>query len=208
MSNSSNSSRATLAVRVAVLRALADEIRDHTAATRAEAEKVFGEARRDHGIKTLSVVLPTGAEVGTISIKAGGSVIRWHGAALVDYVEATAPTEIVETVDPAVLADPELVLWVLQHRPHMVRREVRPAYRTRLARELTDDGELVDPTTGEVHKVAEIERTPPDGSFAYRPAPSARADVLAAWQSGALDALGILPPTSAALDSGDDGEAE
>src|SRR5690606_42031853 len=120
-----------------------------TAATRAEAEKVFGEARRDHGIKTLSVVLPTGAEVGTISIKAGGSVIRWHGAALADYVEATAPTEIVETVDPAVLADPELVLWVLQHRPHMVRREVRDAYRTRLARELTDDGELVDPTTGE-----------------------------------------------------------
>lgn len=176
--------------RLAVLRAIRDEVAESTAAEREGAEAEFGEMRRKRGIKTLSVTLPGGAEVGTISIKAGETVVKWDGPALVRYVEATAETELVDVVDTSVLADPELIEWILEHRPNKVRTEVRDSYRDKLKKQLTDDGALVDESTGELHKVATVERREPTGAFNYRPHASARADVVEAWRRGELGALG------------------
>jgi hypothetical protein len=176
--------------RLAVLRAIGDEVAESTKALRADAEAEFGQMRRKQGIKSLSVVLPGGAEVGTVAIKAGETVVRWDGPALVRYVEATAETELVDVVDTSVLADPALIEWILEHRPNAVRTEVRDAYRDRLKKRLTDDGELVDEATGELHKVATVERHEPTGAFSYRPHKTHREDVAEAWRRGDLAELG------------------
>lgn len=175
----------SIPARIAVLRALSDEVRERLAAVRADAEAEF-RAQREAGVKQLGVSLPGGAEVGTISIKAGTSVPTWRASALLAYAQKEAPSEVVERVDPAVLADPELIAWVLQHRPDMIRREVRDAYRTKLAKVLNSRGELRVESTGEVMQVATVHTSPPTGDFAYRPTPAARAAVMDAWRAGEL----------------------
>lgn len=196
-------------VRLAVLRAIRDEVTESTAAERDGAEAEFGEMRRKQGIKSLSVVLPGGAELGTIAIKAGETVVRWDGPALVRYVEATAETELVDIVDTSVLADPELVEWILEHRPGAVRTEVRDSYRSQLKKRLTDDGELVDEATGELHKVATVDHQAPTGAFSYRPHKSAREDVAEAWRRGELASLGgMFALPHANTDADDQGDAE
>lgn len=177
------------AAAVAVMRIIGDEIKGVTADVRADAQDAF-KAQRATGIKSLQAQLPGGAEVGRISIRDASPVIRWDGPALVAYVQETAPVELVDRVDPDVLADPELILWVLQHRPHMVRTEVRDAYRARLKKQLTDTGELVNSATGEIHQVAAVERPDATGAFSYTPSDDAREQVLNAWRSGALAGMG------------------
>jgi hypothetical protein len=176
---------------VAVMRILGDEVKAKTTDVRESAKEHFREVRAK-GTKSMVPQLPSGAEVGRITITDPSPVVKWDGPALLRYVEVTAPTEVVDKVNPDVLADPELVLWVLQNRPDMVRSEVRDAYRDRLRKKLTDDGELVDETSGQLIKVATVERTKSDGSFSYTPSDDAREQVLDAWRSGELVAMGGL----------------
>ncbi|WDZ91170.1 hypothetical protein [Nocardiopsis sp. HUAS JQ3] len=174
---------------VAVMRVLGDEVKAQTAAVRDTAQDEFKQLRAA-GVKSMQAQLPTGAEVGRISIRDASPVVRWNGPKLAEFVEATAPIELVDRVDSAVLGDPELILWVLQNRPGMVRAEVRDSYRDKLKKRLTADGELVDESTGELFKVAEIDRPEPTGAFSYVPSDGAREEVLGAWRSGALAGMG------------------
>lgn len=174
---------------VAVMRILSDEVKTAAGEVRAEAEAHFRQLRTN-GTKSLHPQLPDGTELGRITITNPSPVVRWDGPALTRYVEATAPTEAVDRVDPDVLADPELVMWVLENRPHMVRTEVRDAYRDQLKKQLTDSGELVDKSTGELHKVATVERPEASGQFSYRPSDDAREHVMRAWQDGQLAGMG------------------
>ncbi|MFB8763818.1 hypothetical protein [Nocardiopsis alba] len=196
---------------VAVLRILGDDVRAKTTEVRDTAKAHFRDIRA-RGTKSMIAQLPDGSEVGRITITDPSPVVKWRGRALVDFVQKTAPTEVVDRVDPSVLSDPELVLWVLQNRPEAIRSEVRDAYRNKLRKQLTEVGELVDQTTGEVHKVAEIERPEPDGSFSYRPSDDAHELVLAAWRSGALSGLGGVfaalgaPPTAISTTQATDAE--
>lgn len=179
----------TPGAQVAVMRILGDEVKSVTADVRTTAEDHFRELRAQ-GTKSLHPQLPDGTEVGRITITTPAPVVRWDGPKLAAFVQDTAPTELVDRVDPDVLADPELIMWVLEHRPHMVRTEVRDAYRDRLKKELTDDGELVDTTTGELHTVATVERPEATGRFSYRPSDDARDQVMRAWARGELSAMG------------------
>lgn len=174
---------------VAVMRVLGDEVKAVNAEVRAAAEAHFRELRAA-GTKSLHPQLPDGSEVGRITITNPSPVVRWNGPKLVAFVEATAPTEVVERVDPDVLSDPALVMWVLENRPHMVRAEVRDSYRDKLRKELTAEGELVDKSTGELHQVATVERPEASGKFSYRPSDDARDQVMRAWVRGDLSGMG------------------
>lgn len=187
MSNAETSAQ----TRVAVLRALLDEIKSELNTARAEAQEEY-RAKRGDGVKTLKVSLPNGEEVGTISIKDGARTVTPDRDALLAHVKATAPTEVVEMVDPKVLADPELIAWVLQNRPDSVREEVRSAYEQKILSDLDDNGDLVNTTTGQIVHLAEVRTVAPTGEFSYRPRNDARQRVMDAWRSGELVDLGGL----------------
>ncbi|MEE2041254.1 hypothetical protein Q8791_28920 [Nocardiopsis sp. CT-R113] len=193
---------------VAVMRVIGDQVKAQTSAVRASAESEF-KGLRAAGVKSMQAQLPTGAEVGRISIRDASPVVRWNGPALTEFVQRTAAHNLVDRVNPDVLGDPELVLWVLQHRPDMVRTEVYDSYRDQLKKKLTAEGELVDESTGELHKVAEIDRPAATGAFSYTPSDSAAEEVLAAWRSGALAGMGgvlsaITGPADGAQAAGGD----
>lgn len=183
-------------VRVAVLRTLLDEVNAELNAARGAAQDEY-KAKRAEGVKTVEVTLPGGAKVGTVSIRDGARTVTVDEDALLAHVKATAPTEVVERVDPAVLADPEVVAWVLAHRPQMVREQVRPAYAKKVTADLDDAGDLINTSTGEVVHLAEVRIAGPSGDFSYRPAKDARERVLEAWRAGELGELGgmfaVLP---------------
>ncbi|QBI56876.1 WhiB family transcriptional regulator [Streptomonospora litoralis] len=169
-------------LRVAVLRALMDEVKDELDAARAEAETNF-KAQRAAGVKTIEVSLPDGAKVGTVSIKDGTRTVSVDREKLLAHAKRVAPTEVIEKVDPRVLADPELIAWVLENRPDAIREEVQPAYEKRVASDVDDDGNLRDPATGETIALAKVRTVQASGEFSFRPTKDARQRVmdLAGW---------------------------
>ncbi|HLU96522.1 MAG TPA: hypothetical protein VKZ89_06775 [Thermobifida alba] len=180
----------TAAARVAALKILAERVTSEYEAARADAAPEFARLRTQLGVKSLDVLLPGGASAGTISIKAGARIVDWDEAALADYAEANAPDEVVETVDPAALDDDEVRALIAAHRPDLVRRTVRPAYRAALDKQLNTDGTIVDPRTGEVVTLAEVTTAAPSGRFSYTRAADAERAVLDAWHAGALAEVG------------------
>ncbi|MFW5415067.1 hypothetical protein J0910_00535 [Nocardiopsis sp. CNT-189] len=180
----------TAAARVAALKILAERVASEYEAARRDAEPEFARLRAQLGVKSLDVLLPGGASAGTISIRAGARIVEWDEAALVDYAETAAPHEVVEAVDPAALDDEEVRALIAAHRPDLVRRTVRPAYRAALDKQLSADGTVVDPRTGEVVALAEVTTTAPSGRFSYTRAADAEQAVLDAWHAGALAEVG------------------
>lgn len=176
------------ALRVAALRVLSDAINTEARENRAVAEDEFARLRTENGVKSLTVTLPDGAEVGTIAIKTGTREVVWHENAVLSFASEVAPTEVVEAVDPSVLEDPMVREWLSAHKPEAFTTTVRPAFLKSLKPD--DDGQVVNPTTGELVKVASVDTAPPSGKFAYTPTKDAAARVVAAWQAGELGEIG------------------
>jgi len=176
------------ALRVAALRVLSDAITTEARNVRAEAETEFARLRTDNGVKSLTVTLPDGTEVGTVAIKTGAREVSWDDEAVRAFAAEVAPTEVTETVDPAVLEDPTVRQFLREHKPDAFTTSVRPAFLKSLKPD--DDGCVVNPASGELVKVAEVTTGKPTGKFAYTPTKDAAARVVAAWQAGELGEIG------------------
>ncbi|MEU4410674.1 hypothetical protein AB0F88_39740 [Streptosporangium sp. NPDC023963] len=197
------------AFRVAVLDALSKRVYAALAEARKEAEPLFAAARLE-GTKQIEVALPSGAQVGTVSIKVGADTVTMDETALMEWVENNAPTEIETTVSPAALTRPDVVAYVRRFHPTLMGKQVRPAYKTVIVKQLSDDGEFVDTATGELVKVADKVRGEPTGAFvltferAKDGRPNGRDQIAAAWASGELSLADLL---TVAIEAASDGEA-
>jgi hypothetical protein len=187
------------AFKVAVLDALAKRVNKALADARSEAEPLFA-AAREMGAMQIEVKLPSGAQVGKVSIKAGEETITVDEDALLKWVEANCPEEIEHTVSATALQRPDVVAYVRKLYPDLVAPRIRPAYRAKLLAELDDDGHLVSETTGEVVKVREVVRRPPTGAFALSFERAAkgklngRDQIAAAWQSSEVSIVDLIRP--------------
>ncbi|SEN88694.1 hypothetical protein [Nonomuraea pusilla] len=195
------------AFRVAVLNALAKRVSKALADARAEAEPMFASVR-EMGVTQLEVALPSGETVGKVSIKAGEEAATVDEDALLKWVEANCPEEIEHSVSTAALSKPDVVAYVRKLHPELVTPRIRPAYRTKLLAGLSDDGELVSETTGEVVKVREVVKRPANGAFmltfdkASKGKLNGRDRIAAAWQSGELSIAEMIRP---AIEAGEQG---
>ncbi|MEV0382311.1 hypothetical protein [Nonomuraea sp. NPDC050643] len=193
------------AFRVAVLDTLSKRVSAALAAARTEAEPLFAVAH-EAGFPQVEMKLPSGETVGKVSIKAGEESIIIDEAALLKWVEANCPEEIEQTVSTAALSKPDVAAYVRKLHPDLVSSRIRPAYRTKLLTEITDDGELVNETTGEVVKVREANTEAPTGAFvlsferAGKGKPNGRDRIANAWQTGELSITDLLRP---ALEAGE-----
>ncbi|WP_030506415.1 hypothetical protein [Microbispora rosea] len=194
--------------RVAVLDALHKKIGAELARLRDEAKPVFAQAATKDGMQSVAVKLPDGTKVATVNISQGTDVIRWDEDALLAYAREYAPTEVETVVSPHALTRPDVVAYIRKFHPELMQPRVRPAWRTKAEGELTNEGELVD-GNGEPHKVAELVKGAPDGSFrldftrATKTSPAGRDLIAAAWRAGELgDVLAL--EQAPAIDAGDD----
>lgn len=94
-------SEITHSAAVTVLRILGDEVHATTIEVRDSAKAYFRDVRA-RGTKSMIAQLPDGSEVGRITITDPSPVVRWRGRVLVDFAQKTAPTEVVDRVDPDV----------------------------------------------------------------------------------------------------------
>lgn len=194
------------AFKVAVLDALAKRVASALTAARKEAEPLFAAARIE-GTKQLEVALPSGVQVGTVSIKAGEDTTKVNEAAVLAWALDHAPTEVESVVSPAALDRPDVVAYVRRFYPELSAKRVRAAYLTKLLTQLNPDGELVDEGTGEVTKLAETVRTEPSGAFvltfekAKNGQSGGRDRIAEAWQSEELSLVDLLRPAIEAGES-------
>jgi hypothetical protein len=180
------------ALRVGVLKVIADESARLYKGARADAEQAFAPARAD-GQSQQKVMLPDGDEVGLISISAGGRQVDVTGAALEKWCDEHLPGAFEEYAD--MITDAEVLDVLRAVFPDLVKRRIRHATRTALLQEIEESGGyLVDiPGGGIKEKVGEVTDLRPSGAFSFRPAAGAREAVIAAWQRGELQGIALGP---------------
>ncbi|MFE6304971.1 hypothetical protein [Nocardiopsis sp. NPDC057823] len=194
--------------RVAALKVLADRVTAEYEEARADAEPHFKALSEEMGVKSMDVRMPSGESAGTVTIRSSRRKIAWNEDALLDLVERVSPQEIDEEIDPAALEDRDLLELLREARPDLVRRTVKPATRKAFAELVSDEGTLIDRTSGEVVTVATVEYTPVTGAFTYAPNTRAQEAVLEAWHRGELAGVGtsLVPALEAGTDR--DGPAD
>ncbi|MFB4280796.1 hypothetical protein ACBJ59_36290 [Nonomuraea sp. MTCD27] len=193
------------AFRVAVLDVLAKRVSAALTEARKEAEPVFAAARVE-GNKQIEVALPSGTQVGTVSIKASDDTVNVNEADVLAWVLDNAPGEVEPVISSSALDQPDVVAYIRRFYPELASKRVRPAYRSKLLGQLNDDGELVDEATGEVVKLADTVKSGPSGAFvltfekAKNGKPAGRDRIAEAWQSGEVDIRDLILP---ALEAGE-----
>jgi hypothetical protein len=170
---------------VATARGVLDEASERSESARKHARTCLLPYARA-GVKSLAATLPDGTVLGTLSFIRPAPRIRWDEDAVRDFVDQTAPTEIDEDIDPAILANPDVVEWILEHHPEALRRSVRPKYLTLLEQDLDQQGRLAHPHTGELVPVATVTTPKPTGQFQWTPDQTRRPQLLAAVRAGEL----------------------
>ncbi|WP_051415719.1 hypothetical protein [Nocardiopsis sp. CNT312] len=171
---------------VASRRAVRDEANEQFNSARDHAQTALSPYARA-GVQNLVARLPDGVTLGRLSFEQPKPRITWDNSAVTAYVERTAPTEVVKDIDPSILANPDVVEWILEHHPEALRTHVRPAYLDLLAERLDSDGHLVDLDTGESVPVATVTVPEPSGRFQWKPDRSHHAWLLTALRKGELD---------------------
>ncbi|WP_019608942.1 hypothetical protein [Nocardiopsis sp. CNS-639] len=186
----------TAVLDVATARSVLDEATARSEAARRHARTCLLPYVRA-GVKSLTATLPDGTTLGTLSFVRPAPRIRWDKAAITEFVDQTAPTEIDEDIDPGVLANPDVVQWLIEHHPEAVIRTVRPKYLTVLEQDLDEKGRLRNPDTGELVPVATVTIPKSTGQFQWTPDQTQQPRLLAAVRAGELgddaDLLKLLP---------------
>lgn len=193
------------ALRVAALDALVDLAKKEYNAARADAEQAFKGARAD-GQSQQRILLPSGEDIGLISIKDGGKTSDLTEAKLKAWCAGHLPTAFEEYIDPAALNSADVLAIVKDKMPELVKTRLRAAEADLLMKEAADSGGyLIDRETGDREKVAEVTRTPPTGAFAFAGGGSdaRRRRIVEEWQAGRLGEIGFGP---AAITGGEAGE--
>lgn len=171
------------ALKVAAAKVLSDIVAAGYEGVRADAEQVFGAARRGTGAKTLDVALPDGTSLGTISILAGPAERKVNGSAVAAVVALSE--DLVDELRPEALTDPALIEFVRDHMPHLLVTKLPDAAVKAAMKRIDKDGYLAEPGGGKV-KVAEISQGEVTGRFAYRASKEAEAAIRQAWHAGEL----------------------
>lgn len=191
------------ALRVAVLDALQDTVDKAYKAARKEAEPVFKAARID-GQTQQKVLLPDGEEIGLISIRSGSPGVTMAEADLEGWVREHCPDGIEDYIDPAAVANLDVIEVVRAVFPHLVKSRIRQSVRDALLKEIKDTGGwLVDEVTAEKAKIAEVTTHQPTGTFSYRAGAGTPQRIVAEWLAGNLagvDLGGMLALSPAAGD--------
>jgi hypothetical protein len=181
---------------VATTRSVLDEATERSESARKKARTGLLPYVRA-GVKSLTATLPDGTTLGTLNFIRPAPRIRWDENAVTEFVDETAPTEIDEDIDPAILANPDVVEWILEHHPEALRRSVRPKYLTLLEQDLDHQGSLAHPVTGELVPVATVTVPKVTGQFQWNADHSQRSRLLDAVRTGEFgsgaDLLKLLP---------------
>ncbi|REF00259.1 hypothetical protein [Thermomonospora umbrina] len=172
-------------LRVATLKAISDFVAKEYAAARKEAEAVY----RENGIRSLTVSLPDGQQVASITVTQPNPSVKVDEDALLAWVEEHCGTEVETVLDPAATTDEELVKYCLANdRDDLVVRRVRRVWREELVKQATgSEGWVADQVTGESAKVAEVTPVRPSGAFSLSdPRKEGAAFIVAAVRRGDL----------------------
>lgn len=182
-------------VKVAVLRVRHDALTAELGEARVAAEKAYA-VHRLAGNKSVTPVLPSGIEAGTLSIERGPVDVHFDEAKLRALVDESAPDQVEDYLPPSVLADKRVFDLIGKELPELVQRRINPAYRAALEETCEEtDGWLANTVTAEKVKVAEVSRHDPTGKFSYAPGKKGTAAVLAALKAGTVTEHGeIVPP--------------
>jgi hypothetical protein len=193
------------ALRVAALDALVEAAKKEYNSARADAQEAFKGARAD-GQSQQRVLLPSGEDIGLISIKDGTVSSDVTEVILKAWCREHLPGAIEEFIDPACLSSADVIAAVKAAVPGAVRQRVRPGTADELVKEIVKSGGwLVDKETSEKVRVAEVTKNDPTGAFAFAGGGSdqRRRRIVEEWQAGRLGEIGFGP---AAITGGDSGE--
>lgn len=183
------------ALRIALTDAVADVAVAAKKRARDEAAAAFAAARRD-GQEQQKALLPDGAQVGLLSLKAGAAEVIYPEDSLTEWVAEHCPGEIEHYVEPAAWGNADVVDLIRAVFPEMVKARVRESARKKLVKEMGDnEGYLTDKASGEREQLGVVTQHDPTGDFAYRPGPGAAERLVADWLGGELagiDAAGLL----------------
>lgn len=187
MSTPENLTVAQRNLRFALMKAIADAIKEELDLERADHTTDLRRMYEDAGIKSMDVKLPGGGKVATISLsipKPTTTVVDEE--ALLAWCQANMPTAILEETIPA---EPERVIPAT---PERTVYRVDPA----MVDALLKNSRPVDPAGGPVVDedgvvVDGVTYTPAGSprSFSVRYETGGREDLAVAWRSGELDAL-------------------
>lgn len=174
------------ALKVAAAKVLSDIVTAGYEEVRADAEQVFGAARRDHSAKTLDVALPDGTSLGTISILSGPTTRKVNASAVGAVVALSE--DLVDELTPEAMSDPTLIEFVRDHMPHLLVSKLPDAAMKAAFKRIDKDGYLKRPDGTKV-KVAEYTQGEVTGEFRYRASADAEAAIRKAWHAGELQDL-------------------
>ncbi|MFI7467389.1 hypothetical protein [Nonomuraea sp. NPDC049646] len=134
--------------------------------TRQRAEQVYAAAQLVHGTKSVGVTLDDGGPaVATVHIQEPEPEIVWNAKGVLAFARRHAPHQVREVISERALDLPDVHAYIAQLHPEYVRTEVYPVYHTLLSEQLTSDGHVPDPDTGELVKVAAIRPPVRTGQF-------------------------------------------
>lgn len=185
-------------VKVAVLRVRHDMLTAELGAARVAAEKAYA-VHRLAGNKSVTPVLPSGVEAGTVSIERGPVDVHFDEAKLFALVKESAPDQIEPFLPLSVLSLKRVFDLVAEKFPELVETRINPLYRASLAEMCEEtDGKLANTVTGETVKVADVSRHEPTGKFSYAPGKKGTAAVLAALLAGTVTEHGDVVPVAVA----------
>jgi len=192
------------ALRVAVLEALKEAVAAEYEKSRADAEEVFAEHRRQ-GNPQQEVLLPDGTAIGKISIKAGAPKVVVDGEALNAYVREANPEAFEEYLIPGAAERLEVIALVKEEFPDLVAERIRPTVNAAYMKQILETrGFVGDVESGDGAVVAEVTPRPATGAFAFTGTKGGsvvrRQTIMAELQAGRLrdiafgDILAIEPP--------------
>lgn len=176
------------ALKVAAAKVLSEIVAEGYENLRKEAEPAFAAHRLEHDTTTMSVGMPDGTVLGTLSIWAGPPTTKVNFAAVAAIVIKDDPDEFVEQLRPEALEDESLLEFVRDHMPHLLERKIRDEHLKKVLKKIDANGYLKDAAGARI-KVADIKRGEPTGKFSYTALPGAREIVWRAWQEGILQPL-------------------
>ncbi|TDD68581.1 hypothetical protein [Actinomadura rubrisoli] len=139
-------------------------------------EKALADAYAENGVEKCAVSLPGVGKVATVTLKAGAVETQVDEDALLATVEEHQPDEVEDVADLQVLADPEVLAWLREHRPDLVTRRVRPVWRAAKVKEAEANGGriLANAKTGEEVTIAKVVQHDPTGAFQINFVPDGR----------------------------------
>jgi hypothetical protein len=178
----------THGLKVAAAKVLSDIVAEGYEQIRKDAEPVFAELRIESGSKAVNAELPDGTELGSIAIYAGPPSTQVNMKAVAAIVANDAPEEFVEALSAEALTDENLLAFVRDQMPHLIKLKIRDDYLKKTLKRIDANGYLKD-ATGTRIKVAEVTRGEPTGRFAFTAGPGARELVWEAWQAGTLQPI-------------------